>query len=81
MQAQDVMTTRVLSVPAGASIIQAARLMLQPGQRAAGAGGHLVGIVSEGDFLRRGEFGAQRRRPRWLESVPAALCAPVWCSR
>ena len=28
---------------------------------------HLVGIVTEGDFLRRAETGTQRRRPRWLE--------------
>ena len=27
----------------------------------------LVGIVTEGDFLRRAETGTQRRRPRWLE--------------
>ena len=31
------------------------------------AKGQLVGIVTEGDFLRRGEIGTQRRRPRWLE--------------
>ena len=30
-------------------------------------GGELVGIVTEGDFLRRAETGTQRRRPRWLE--------------
>src|SRR5262245_46465182 len=29
--------------------------------------GYLVGIASEGDFLRRGETGTQRHRPRWLE--------------
>jgi CBS-domain-containing membrane protein len=29
--------------------------------------GGLVGIVTEGDILRRAETGAQRRRPRWLE--------------
>ena len=28
---------------------------------------HLVGIVTEGDFLRRAETGTQRHRPRWLE--------------
>jgi Mg/Co/Ni transporter MgtE len=32
-----------------------------------GASGGLVGIVTEGDFLRRTETGTQRRRPRWLE--------------
>jgi predicted transcriptional regulator len=30
------------------------------------AAGKLVGIVSEGDFLRRSETGTQRRRGRWL---------------
>jgi hypothetical protein len=29
--------------------------------------GRLVGIVTEGDFLRRGETGTQRHRPRWLQ--------------
>jgi CBS domain-containing protein len=27
----------------------------------------LVGIISEGDFLRRGELGSEVRRPRWLQ--------------
>ncbi|WP_374728598.1 CBS domain-containing protein [Caballeronia sordidicola] len=27
----------------------------------------LVGIVTEGDFLRRSELGTERRRPSWLE--------------
>ena len=29
--------------------------------------GWLVGIVTEGDFLRRAETGTERRHPRWLE--------------
>jgi hypothetical protein len=29
--------------------------------------GALVGIVTEGDFLRRAETGTERKRPRWLE--------------
>src|SRR5262249_18475060 len=29
--------------------------------------GSLVGIVTEGDFLRRAETGTERKRPRWLE--------------
>jgi CBS domain-containing protein len=32
-----------------------------------GKDGRLVGIVTEGNFLRRVETGTQRRRPRWLE--------------
>jgi CBS domain-containing protein len=31
------------------------------------ADGKLIGIVTEGDFLRRAETATERRRPRWLE--------------
>jgi CBS-domain-containing membrane protein len=31
------------------------------------AAGALVGVVTEGDLLRRAETGTVRRRPRWLE--------------
>jgi CBS domain-containing protein len=31
------------------------------------ASSNLVGIVTEGDFLRRSETGTQRKRPGWLE--------------
>lgn len=69
MQAQDIMTTPVISIDASASIADAADLMLTrrisclPVTR----DGAVVGIVSEGDFLRRKELGTQRVRPRWLE--------------
>jgi CBS domain-containing protein len=33
------------------------------------AAGTLVGIVTEGDFLRRAETGTERQRPRWLKFV------------
>jgi CBS domain-containing protein len=31
--------------------------------------GKLVGIVSEGDFIRRSEIGTQRKRGRWLRFI------------
>jgi CBS-domain-containing membrane protein len=31
------------------------------------AAGKLVGVVSEGDFIRRSEIGTQRKRGRWLK--------------
>jgi predicted transcriptional regulator len=34
--------------------------------------GKLVGIVSEGDFLRRSEIGTQRKRGRWLKFLLGA---------
>ena len=70
MQVRDVMTRNVISVKADDSILTAARLMLQnrvSGLPVIDAGGALVGVVTEGDFLRRGELGTARHRPKWLE--------------
>ena len=36
------------------------------------AAGKLVGIVSEGDFIRRSEIGTQRKRGRWLKFLLGA---------
>jgi CBS-domain-containing membrane protein len=70
MKASDVMTPTILSVPPDAALMQAVRLMLQhhiSGLPVVDAAGKLVGIVTEGDLLRRVEIGTQRKRPRWLE--------------
>jgi CBS domain-containing protein len=70
MQVRDVMTRNVVSVKADDSILSAARLMLQnriSGLPVLDANGTLVGVVTEGDFLRRGELGTTKRRPRWVE--------------
>ena len=70
MRARDVMTTHVLTIGSDASVMQAAQLMLKnriSGLPVVDATGSLVGIVTEGDFLRRGEIGTEHRRPRWLE--------------
>lgn len=70
MQVKDVMTRNVISVAADEMILKAVQLMLQnkiSGLPVVDAEGKLVGIVTEGDFLRRGEIGTQRRRPKWLE--------------
>lgn len=70
MQAKDVMSRNLVTIAADATVLQAARLMLQhhiSGLPVVDASGNLVGILSEGDFLRRRETGTQRRRSRWLE--------------
>lgn len=70
MQAKDIMTRPVIAVAQESSVWEAVRLMLQEkisGLPVVDALGNLVGIVSEGDFLRRMETGAVRRRPRWIE--------------
>jgi len=72
MNAADVMTTKVITVTPESSIEDAAKLMLQyriSGLPVLDQKGGLVGIVTEGDFLRRGETGTERRRPRWLEFI------------
>jgi CBS domain-containing protein len=70
MKAKDVMTSPVVSVEPDDGILQAVRIMLQ--RRVSGLpvideSGRLLGIVTEGDFLRRAETETQRRRARWLE--------------
>jgi CBS domain-containing protein len=70
MKASDVMTRAVISVDPDATVLQAARLMLQhhiSGLPVIDKAGNLVGILSEGDFLRRRETQTERRRSRWLE--------------
>ena len=70
MKVRDVMTSPVLSVEPDTAILEAVRIMLQrhiSGLPVIDKDGHLVGMVTEGDFLRRAETGTQRRRPRWLE--------------
>lgn len=70
MKIQDVMTIDPAVVNAGTSVFEAMRLMLErrvSGLPVTDAHGKLVGIVSEGDFLRRGELGTEKHRPRWIE--------------
>ena len=70
MKAHDVMTWGTITVEPDASVTRAVRLMLQnkiSGLPVVDANGQLVGMVTEGDFLRRGELGTRRQRPRWLE--------------
>lgn len=70
MNANEVMTVGVITVRPDASVTDAARLMVEHGVSGlpvVDAHGQLVGIVTEGDFLRRAETGTERLRPRWLE--------------
>jgi CBS domain-containing protein len=70
MKATDVMSRDIVSVGPAATIAEAIRLML--GNQISGlpvidAAGKLVGILTEGDLLRRSETGTERQRPRWLK--------------
>jgi CBS domain-containing protein len=64
------MTRRVLTVGPDTPISEAAATMLKnhvSGLPVVDAAGKVVGIVSEGDFIRRAEIGTQRARSRWLQ--------------
>jgi CBS domain-containing protein len=70
MQARDIMASRVVSIAPEATVLEAIELMLKnriSGLPVIDRRGALVGIVTEGDFLRRAETGTERKRPRWLE--------------
>jgi CBS domain-containing protein len=70
MQAKDIMSPTVISVEPSDTVERAIRLMLQytvSGLPVIDSARHLVGMVTEGDFLRRKEITTERRRPRWLE--------------
>jgi len=72
MRAHQIMTRPVITVAPETTIVDAANLMLQrhvSGLPVVDAAGKLVGIVSEGDFIRRSEIGTQRKRGRWLNFI------------
>jgi len=70
MRAHQIMTRQVITVATGAPIVEAANTMLQnhiSGLPVVDETGKLVGIISQGDFIRRAEIGTQRKRGRWLK--------------
>jgi len=72
MIASDVMTRNVISVSPDATIADAVELMLDrgiSGLLVVDASGTLVGIVTEGDLLRRDELGTRRQRSWWLRLI------------
>ena len=69
MRAQQIMTQHVITIGADAPIAEAVDTMLRhhvSGLPVVDADGDLIGIISEGDFIRRAEIGTQRKRGRWL---------------
>jgi CBS domain-containing protein len=69
MKAKDVMTPYVVAVGPDNTVGEVADILLTHGISAVPVvdGGRLVGIVSEGDLIRRAEIGtAERHRSWWL---------------
>jgi CBS domain-containing protein len=69
MKASDLMTRDVITVGRKASVANAIRLMLDNNVSGLPVldDGKMIGILTEGDLLRRSETGTERHRPRWLE--------------
>jgi CBS domain-containing protein len=69
MKASDIMVSQVITVQPDSNVQEVAELLLKHRISAApvvDAKGRLVGIVSEGDLLRRAEAGTERERSWWL---------------
>jgi CBS domain-containing protein len=69
MRAHQIMTRPVVTVSPEATIVEAANIMLQrhiSGLPVVDSAGKLVGMVTEGDLIRRPEIGTQKKRGRWL---------------
>lgn len=70
MKARDVMTTHVVTVTPTATVRELAELLATRGISAVpviGVKGEIVGIVSEGDLVRRGELRTARSRSWWFK--------------
>lgn len=79
MKAVDVMVRELVTVTPDTDVAEAVRLLGEYDVSALPVvddNGTLVGIISEGDLLRREEIGTEKHRPWWLEAItPAATLA------
>jgi CBS domain-containing protein len=72
MKASDIMVTDVITVTPESDVHQVATILLTNHISAApvvDANGRLVGMISEGDLLHRGEAGTAHARPWWLQML------------
>lgn len=69
MNASDIMTKGVITVGPDTPVSEVVSTLLDNRISAVPVveGDVIVGILSEGDLLRRHEIGTERHRPRWLE--------------
>ncbi|HUI97518.1 MAG TPA: CBS domain-containing protein [Xanthobacteraceae bacterium] len=72
MKARDVMVAPVVTVKPSASVKEVAKILLDNRISALPVvddGGKVVGLVSEGDLMRRADLGTQRHRAWWLAAL------------
>lgn len=70
MRVKDIMTPNVISVMEEATLLEALRKLLESKVSALvvlDAEEAPVGVLSEGDLMRRAELGTAKHRPGWLE--------------
>jgi CBS domain-containing protein len=75
MRAHQIMTKDVITVTPHTPVLDAANIMLRchvSGLPVLDEAGALIGMVSEGDFLRRSEIGTGRKHTSWLEFFTGA---------
>ncbi len=72
MKARDVMVSPVITAKPSSSVKEVAQLLLNHHISAlpvVDSAGKLVGIVSEGDLMRRADLGTERHRAWWLAAL------------
>jgi CBS domain-containing protein len=72
MKARDVMVSPVITIKPQATVKEVAQILLKHHISALPVvddGGRLVGVVSEGDLMRRADLGTQRRSSWWLAAL------------
>ncbi len=71
MQAKDIMTTRVATIGPDATVRDAARLMVERGVSGLPVidEDRVIGILSEGDLVRRTELGTETSGAWWLVAL------------
>lgn len=80
MKVSEIMTRNAISVQPRTTVVDAARIMLAnhvSGLPVLDESGALVGVVTEGDLLRRAEIGTEGEQAGWLKALlqPAAVAA------
>lgn len=69
VRVREIMSRNVITIDADASLSDAIKTMLSHhigGLPVIDQSGALIGILSDGDFIRRVELGTEKRRGRWL---------------
>ena len=75
MRAHQIMTRPAISVTPDTTILEAANIMLHrhiSGLPVVDTAGALVGIISEGDFIRRSEINTGRKRSKFMKFILGA---------